>query len=119
MTGPTVTMYLIHAPIPHRHAGHYLGITKRESLVPRMLEHLKGEGCTLVQLFAQLAGITTAEELVERMVVATWQSTRTEERRYKKWKGLGQICPVCRAARGLGPYKPKGSLIDGPTQNAV
>jgi hypothetical protein len=37
---PQVTIYLIHSPVPVAHSRHYLGVTQRSSLVPRMAEHL-------------------------------------------------------------------------------
>lgn len=103
---PVVTLYLIHAPVPRAHANHYLGITKHASLVPRMKEHLSGRGNALVQLYAEALGLTSPEQVIERLVAATWPGTRTEERRLKNRKCLGRICPVCRAAKGLGPYVP-------------
>lgn len=99
-----VTLYLIHAEIPYKHAGHYLGVTQRDTLLPRIQEHLRGHGCELVPLFAQALGITTAEDVVARMVVASWPGTRGEERRLKNRGGLSRICPTCRAKSGLVPY---------------
>lgn len=101
-----VTLYLIHAEIPYKHAGHYLGVTQRDTLLPRLQEHLDGKGCPLVSLYAQALGIVAVEDVVERMVVASWPGTRGEERRLKNRGGLARICPVCRAAKGLGPYIP-------------
>jgi hypothetical protein len=98
------TIYLIHTDVKYKHAAHYCGFTTRSSLLPRFEEHLNGSGNPLVRLLAEALGIVTAEEVIERMVVATWRATRGEERRLKNLGGLGRVCPVCRAARGLGPY---------------
>lgn len=102
-----VTLYLIHSEIRHGHAGHYLGVTQRDSLLPRLEEHLTGKGNTLVQLYADAIGAHTAEDVMRRLVVAQWPGTRGEERRLKNRGGLARICPTCRAARGLGPYTPR------------
>jgi len=119
LTGPAVTLYLIHAEIRHGHAGHYLGVTTRDSLLPRMVEHLNGEGSILVQLFADAAGCQTAEQVIEKLVVAQWPGTRGEERRLKNRGGLGRVCPICRTARGLGPYNPNPNIrrISGTAQS--
>lgn len=106
MTAHAVTIYLIHASVRYGHAGHYLGVTKRPSLLPRMEEHLTGKGNTLVQLFAEALGLQSAQEVIDRLVVATWPGTRGEERRLKNRGGLSRICPTCRATRGLGLYVP-------------
>lgn len=110
----SVTIYLIHADIRYKHAGHYCGVTKRADLLPRMEEHLNGSGNPLVRLMAEALGITTAQEVIERMIVAIWEGTRSEERRLKVNGGLGRICPVCRAARGQKPYKPQPSRQGKP-----
>jgi hypothetical protein len=102
-----VTIYLIHAQVRYGHAAHYLGVTKRESLVPRMTEHLTGRGCTLVKLLADRNNCHVAEDVIDKMVVAMWQGTRGEERRLKNRGGLGRICPTCRAAQGKTPYQPR------------
>lgn len=120
---PQVTLYLIHAPVPVAHSRHYLGVTQRPSLVPRMAEHLTAklkvdrggtrcDGHILVKLFAQLAGINTPEEVIEKLVVASWTGTRDEERNLKNRKKLRDICPVCRAAKGLAPLP---RMINGTT----
>lgn len=117
---PQVTIYLIHSPVPVAHSRHYLGVTKRDSLVPRMAEHLTAklkvergdtpcDGHILVKLFAQLAGISTPEEVVDKLVVASWTGTRDEERRLKNGKNLSFICPVCRAAKGLSQWRRNGT----------
>lgn len=93
-------LYLLHAVEPYAHARHYLGWTERDVAV-RLAEHLSGRGSPLVRAMVGLlgeAGIT---------LVADWPGTRREERRLKNRGGLCRICPVCRAAAGLGPYHPK------------
>ena len=106
MTRPAITLYLIHAEVRYGHAGHYLGVTQRDSLLPRLAEHLTGQGSVLVQLFAEACKIDTPEELERRLVVAVWSGTRGEERRLKNRGGLSRICPICRTARGQKLYTP-------------
>lgn len=108
-----VTLYLLHFPEPYFHARHYAGVTQRPDLRLRMTEHLSSQGNGLVRAVAQRLAITDPEELIARLLVATWKGTRDDERRIKKLKNMRDICPVCRATRGLGPWTPRTLQLEG------
>jgi predicted GIY-YIG superfamily endonuclease len=86
------TVYLLHLDKPYRHAAHYLGFTASNDPTARIEEHAAGRGARLMEVVVA-AGIGFR-------LVRTWPNgTRNLERRLKRWKKSGQLCPVCRAAK--------------------
>ncbi len=89
-------VYLLHFATPYEHARHYMGFTA--DLAERLREHRRGYGSRLVGVVAA-AGI-------EFNVVRAWHGTRSDERRLKG-RGLGDLCPICRASSGCHPRNPR------------
>ena len=81
------TIYLLHFSGAYKHTRHYVGFTT--NLEQRLDEHVKGQGARLVQV---LIGTGLTFELVR-----TWQGTRKDKRRIKKWKCAPRLCPVCKS----------------------
>lgn len=80
------SIYLLHFSAPYRHAAHYLGWTPGP-LEDRLRIHQCGQGARLMEVVSN-AGITFELARV----------TRTQERARKHAGGLGQYCPLCKAA---------------------
>ena len=87
---PGGTVYLLHFSVSYRHAAHYLGWTPGP-LEDRLRIHQCGQGARLVEVVCN-AGITFE-------LARVWPGgTRTQERARKNAGGLGQYCPLCKAA---------------------
>ena len=78
-------VYLIHFSRKLHHAGHYLGYAS--NLDNRIERHRSGDGAKLLRA-VQEAGI-------DWEVVRTWEGDRTLERRLKRQKNAGKLCPIC------------------------
>src|SRR5436305_13660221 len=87
------TIYLIHFDEKLAHAQHYLGWTT--NLDKRLEAHRSGNGGALMAAVTQ-AGIGWR-------VVRTWNGTRDDERRLKRWKKIREACPDCSAPRFKAP----------------
>jgi hypothetical protein len=101
-----MTVYLLHFNKPYgdKHkVQHYLGYTARDTIEPRMKEHLHGHGNPLVKAVLA-AGI-------EVQVAKVWlptldengnpakESTRWFEKKLKHAKNLRRVCPICMLER--------------------
>ena len=84
-----MTVYLLHFETPYHHAQHYLGST--DNLDARLAEHRAGRGARLTQVIKN-AGISFS-------LARTWSGGREQERRLKRWKKSGDLCPICKANR--------------------
>jgi len=82
-----VLIYLLHFDTPYRHAGHYLGFTKHDSVDERVAKHAAGTGSRLMQVVVR-AGITFK-------LARTWEGGRVRERQLKKQGGASRRCPIC------------------------
>lgn len=83
---PRGRLYLLHFDVPYKHARHYLGYAGH-GVRRRLKEHAAGRGARLTAV-VRAAGIGW-------LCVRVWKGTRSDERRLKRWNGLGQLCPVC------------------------
>ena len=79
------TVYLIHFDQPYRHARHYLGFSNDP--IKRLDAHRASRGARLMQV-VNAAGITW-------QCVRTWNGSRQDERRLKKYKAARLLCPLC------------------------
>jgi predicted GIY-YIG superfamily endonuclease len=83
-------IYLLHLDPAFRHARHYLGST--DDVERRLLEHMTGRGSPLVR------AAVNAGCVVE--LAATWEGSRTDERRLHSRKESPRLCPICRTLFG-------------------
>lgn len=82
--------HLLHFKPAYRHARHYVGWAR--DVDARAALHRRGHGSPLTAATgAAGVGITLA---------ATFDGSRHLERRLKRWHKTGQLCPICRTARG-------------------
>jgi hypothetical protein len=81
------TVYLLHFDRPLSHARHYLGFAEDGGLEDRLERHRSGRGSKL------MAAVVQAQ--IGFSLVRTWAGNRDFERRLKKRKCAGRICPVC------------------------
>ena len=87
-----MAVYLIHFETNYHHARHYLGWTN--NVERRVTEHKNNMGARLLEVINE-AGIAWE-------VVRIWHDgDRTLERRLKDRHKASQLCPVCRAQKGL------------------
>lgn len=94
-TAPFV-VYLLHfsSPVPKKNAKclHYLGLTS--DVAKRLKRHAAGAGSGLVR---------AALDRGEVVLVELWEQDGNFERKLKKRKNAGGICPICRQRDGLKP----------------
>lgn len=81
------TIYLLHFERPYKHARHYLGYTRRETVDERLERHRSKRGARLLKVIIE-AGISFE-------LVRTWEGTRKDERRMKGRRSR-VYCPICR-----------------------
>ena len=81
-------VYLLHFNEPYHHARHYLG--SAVELEARLGEHAAGAGARLTQVWVE-AGCPFH-------CARTWKGDRTLERRLKRQKNAGRLCPECNPA---------------------
>ena len=79
------TVYLLHFDQPYKHAQHYIGWTN--NLPNRVKDHTTGNGSKLLRA-CKLAGIAF-------IVARVWKADRYFERRLKKQRHAGRMCPTC------------------------
>jgi hypothetical protein len=90
------TIYLTH--FSHRIGGegrngaqHYAGWAAPGKLDARIVEHRNGNGARILA-FVMRSGF-------DFEVVATWDGTRDDERRFKRVGHFDRRCPICKAGR--------------------
>lgn len=85
----TDTVYLLHIEPSFRHAGHYLGVTRRDrSVHDRLEEHRAGRGAKLCA-YAVGAGH-------KLLLARTWPDAPKGTERHLKGRSLRPLCPICR-----------------------
>jgi predicted GIY-YIG superfamily endonuclease len=85
----TRTVYLLHFSKPLSHAQHYIGVTKRNEVDARILEHSNGEGAKITRA-ANRAGITFT-------LARVWPDAPFAFERQLKQRGSAKrICPICK-----------------------
>lgn len=85
-------IYLIHFNKPLHHARHYIGYTKSaKSLPDRLATHRAGDGARILRALN--------EHGIHYEIVRTWTGDRKLERKLKKQKNSGRMCPVCQKER--------------------
>jgi predicted GIY-YIG superfamily endonuclease len=87
-----ITLYLIHIEPRYKHAGHYLGVTRRDRPPAiRLEEHRSGAGAILTR-YAKNAGC-------ELILARTWHNVPFQMEKRLKGRGLAPLCPICRGAQ--------------------
>jgi hypothetical protein len=85
----TCTVYLIHFTKPFRHAQHYIGVTKRNDVIERLLEHRTGRGARICK-----HAVANGAEL---RIARVWRGVpRYYEIKLKNRGGAKKWCPVCK-----------------------
>ena len=84
-------VYLICFDRKYHHARHYLGFCEDGNLEKRMDAHMMGSGSKLLRAVVE-AGIGWK-------VVQLWEGDRSFERKLKRRKNSGKLCPCCRGRK--------------------
>ena len=87
-------IYLLHIEPPYKHAGHYMGITRKgREVALRWMEHMdaNGRGAVLTT-HARKAGC-------QLILARIWRNTEFAMERKLKGRGLAPLCPICRKRR--------------------
>lgn len=102
-----MAVYLLHLdrPLSDGKARHYIGWAASEENARRLLRrHQRGKAYSRFTYHAALQGIDMA-------LVSLWPSaSKGFERRLKDEKNAWRHCPICRAARGFPPLKPRRDM---------
>lgn len=98
MSNPKGTVYLIHLDSKIAHAQHYIGWSQK--LKKRVWHHRNGSGALFL---AEAARRGIAFDVVRKWAKAD----KNFERKLKNRKKAPELCPVCRAAKGKAPHKPR------------
>lgn len=99
-----VTLYLLHITPPYKHAKHYLGVTRRDGIVPRWLEHMNKEGANLTR-YARNAGS-------QLILTRIWLRAEFKQEKKLKGRSLKPLCPVCKRLQKISRLKPVNSTFD-------
>lgn len=81
-------LYLLHFAPPFRQAGHYLGITREDTVARRLDDHRRGKGASLTRKALEAGSTLT--------LVRLWHGASHQMERRVKWAGhFNRLCPLC------------------------
>jgi hypothetical protein len=83
------SVYLLHIEPPYKHAGHYIGVTRKgREIATRWIEHMDKHGSVLTR-HARRAG---CQLILSRI----WLNAEFAMEKRLKGRGVAPLCPICR-----------------------